>query len=458
MWGRLTSAGTARYKHAVSALGSTLGAFGLILVLARLRVPLTAAVLAGTILVGLLLGLGPVELAGTMGLGAVRPITIALAVVTALLLALSEAMRAGRQLEEIVSLARQVLRRPAVSMAALPALIGLVPMPGGALFSAPMVESAAGGGSVSPGRLSAVNYWFRHVWEHWWPLYPGVVLATQLTHSTLPSFAAFQLPLGLCMIASGVVIFAGSHGDLHVRGAAPAPGTWRRLLRATSSIWLIMIVWGIGTLALRLAFGPAPMQLPGRPPLTAGEQNLALAYKFAPITLGLAASLLWTARRNRLGLAGAKALLGSGSIYKLVLLVTAVMVFQHVLKEVGAAGEIARELKGMHVPLLVVVAALPFIAGMVTGLAIGFVGASFPIVVELVGAMPGGPALRPFAALAYACGHLGMMLSPLHLCHVLSNRYFKTPFAPVYRHILPAAGIMAALAAAYFVVLRLAMR
>ncbi|KKM12967.1 hypothetical protein LCGC14_1719560, partial [marine sediment metagenome] len=60
----------------------------------------------------------------------------------------------------------------------------------------------------------------------------------------------------------------------------------------------------------------------------------------------------------------------------------------------------------------------------------------------------------PYAVLAYASGHLGMMLSPLHLCHIVSNRFFDTPYGPVYRRIIPAGIIMAVLAGAYFAVLQ----
>ena len=114
---------------------------------------------------------------------------------------------------------------------------------------------------------------------------------------------------------------------------------------------------------------------------------------------------------------------------------------------------IGAELRGAGIPVVLVVAALPFVAGAVTGLAVGFVGASFPIVLGLVAAPEYGH-IRPYVALAYAFGHLGQMVSPMHLCHVVSNRYFKTSFAAVYRYLIPPAVFTAALAAAYFVLLK----
>jgi hypothetical protein len=425
------------------ALITMLGVFAFMLVLARVRVPLAGAVLVGTVAIGLLFGLSVEETVRTIAAGAVQPATLALIAITVLLLALSHAMQSGGQMKQIVSLARAMLRRPALAMAALPALIGLLPMPGGALFSAPMVESAAGDRRLPGALLSAINYWFRHIWEHWWPLYPGVILAMTLTDSRPDQFMLFQMPLGLSMALAGLLIFRGTHPDLHTAGPRAAGGTARRLLRATSSVWLLLLVWAAASTLVR-ATG-----VRGMPPAAR-----TVLEKYVPIALGLVVSLCWTAHLNRLGPAGLGRVFCQRSPYGLALLVLSVMVFRHMLGEAEAAPRIAAELTALKVPAGLVVVILPFVAGLVTGLAVGFVGTSFPIVLALVAAMPGEVGLRPYIALAYAFGHLGQMLSPLHLCHVVSNQYFKARFAGVYRHILPSAAVTAALAVAYFFLLR----
>jgi hypothetical protein len=432
---------------AASKLVATLAAFALILLLARLKLPLSLAILGGVLALGWLFGLGAWDVVAVSLAGAVQPITIGLCVAVVLLLSISEAMRQAGQLTEIVALAKAFLRRPAVTMAALPALIGLLPMPGGALFSAPMVEAAAGEASVGRDRLSAVNYWFRHIWEYWWPLYPGVILALTLTASDLGTFVLYQIPLGLFMATGGLVIFRGAAPDLHRRAPRPPPGQARRLLRVTSTIWVILLVWGVASVAV----AAGARLLPDEP---AGRQGMAIARKFVPLTVGLLVGLLWTMRMNRLGGRQVGRILTRPALGRMVVLVVSVMVFQHLIQHVEAAPRIAEELTGLRVPVILVVIVLPLIAGLVTGLAVGFVGTSFPIVLGLVAALPGEPSIRPYVALAYAFGHLGQMLSPLHVCHVVSNRYFKTGFAAVYPRILPAAAVTAVLAVSYFLLLR----
>jgi len=425
------------------ALLSIAGVFALILVLTRLKVPLAAAIIAGAAATGVLFGQSLPTIISTLAEGVVQPRTLGLVVITLLQLLLSHTLQSGGELQRIVELARGVLRRPAVAMAALPAVIGLLPMPGGALFSAPMVATAAGDTHVPPSTLSAINYWFRHIWEHWWPVYPGVVLAMTLTGRPFSVFAATQVPLGLIMTVCGLLIFRGTHPDLHASQPRPPRGTHRALVRHTAPVWLIVaLAIPAGMLLRWCGFS----RMPG------GSAELAL--NFGPVAFGLVVALAYAMRQCRQSLWEVAGYTLRRDVWPLLLLVISVMMFQHVLTRVQAAAAIAAELQQVHVPVVLVIVLLPFVAGAVTGLAVGFVGTSFPIVLPLITVVAGeGGALAPWIALAYAFGHLGQMLSPLHLCYVVSNKYFDTSFGSVYRHILlPAAGV-ALLTLAYIVLL-----
>lgn len=433
------------------ALLYTLGVFGLILVLARLRAPLSAAIAVGAVVIGALFGMGAGNIAGAVLTGVTRPETIALAVIIAVLIGLSEIMRASGQLERIVSLARAFLRRPAVAMAALPALIGLLPMPGGALFSAPMVGSAAGGTKVPEARLSAINYYFRHIWECWWPLYPGMILAVSVTKLDFLSFIRFQFPLSVIMVVCGLLILRKMHSDLHVAAPPPPSRTGRKLLKETSSIWIIVVIWGVVKLLLWAFVHCPPRPQPGEPALAGIDAVLAAVHGYVPIGTGMLVSLLWTIRLNRLGATAVRKAFSDKRVYTMALLVTSVMVFKHMLTRADATSQISVELADLNVPVIAVIAILPFIAGMVTGIGAGFVGTSFPIVMGLI---PKAEPIPAYIALAFFFGHMGQMLSPMHLCMILSNRHFKTSFGRVYRIITPPLILASVLVVGYFLVLR----
>lgn len=426
------------------ALVLTLASFLLILVLVRVRVPLALAILVGAVTAGFGFGLPLTRVAMGVVRGATQPLALGVDLAVVFLLAISQLMQSSGQMQRIVDLARSILRRPAVTMAALPALIGLLPMPGGALFSAPMVASAAGTARVDGDLLSALNYWFRHVWEHWWPLYPGVILAMTLTGTDLAAFVVSQMPLGVAMAAAGLWLFRGTRPELHVSSPRPPAGTWRALLHETSTIWAILLGWGLATLGLAVATRVGLVVVPPE-----------WLQRFGPLGVAMLVGLVATTRLNHLTAVDAVKALLRRSVLSLAGLVTAIMIYQYILADAGAAPRIAAEMAANHLPPLLVVVILPAIAGLITGVAFGFVGTSFPIVLGMLAAMPGAPAVRPYAVLAYACGHLGMMASPLHLCLVVSNRYFSSSYWPVYRRLIIPTLLLAVFVAGYFLLLRL---
>ncbi len=425
------------------ALLVTLGAFALILTLARLRAPLGLAILAGSAAAGLAFGMDALSLAEAAWAGGAAPQTLALAAITVLLLGLSILMRESGLLEEIVSLAHAALRRPVVTIMAMPALIGLLPMPGGAIFSAPMVEAAGGKTGLSNGRLSYINYWFRHIWEYFWPLYPGVILAMAMTNRNMFSWTALMIYGTVAMFLGGLLMLIRMNPGMQAQNAASPVGVKRKLLRATSSIWLILLIWFVAHIAAGLC-------LDNRPSKTLAGALL----QHGPLILGLLGSILFTLFDRRLAIAKLLKAFSQPVLYSTAGLVLAVLIFQHILEAVQAPQQIARELQNLSVPIALVAAILPFIAGFVTGIAVGFVGTSFPIVLNLAGGAESAGPMAAYIPLAYAFGHLGQMLSPIHICQIVSNRYFGTTYGPVYRYLLPSSLTTGALIVGYFLLLR----
>ena len=116
-----------------------------------------------------------------------------LPVVILLLLFFTEALDRTGRMERTVNALKNWLKSKRMLLAGLPALVGLLPMPAGALFSAPMVASVDSKEELDPQHKAAINYWFRHIWEYWWPLYPGVIIAM----SAFNMIPAWQFLLGL---------------------------------------------------------------------------------------------------------------------------------------------------------------------------------------------------------------------------------------------------------------------
>jgi hypothetical protein len=295
----------------------------------------------------------------------------------------------------------------------MPMLIGLLPMVGGAMFSAPMVREASQDLNISRERQTYVNYWFRHALETVFPLYPSLVLAAGLMGATVQDLTLSQWPLCLAMLAGG--LFFGLWG---LRAAAAPeggrPGRWETLGLLLNSIWPILLVLGLSiVLGLDLIV------------------SLLVTLAVLILIQRLGARRVWDlARRTPLGTAP---------------IILGAMIFRRVLESSQAIEAISGALAALGIPLAVIVFAVPLVAGMLTGLLVAALAIGFPIVFPLVGA---DVVSSGYGLLAYAGGYVGMMLSPMHLCLSLTRVYFKAEWGGIYRRLAPAALLLMAVAAA----------
>ncbi len=83
------------------------------------------------------------------------------------------------------------------------------------------------------------------------------------------------------------------------------------------------------------------------------------------------------------------------------------------------------ELSAAGISTYLLIMLIPLVCGISTGIAIGTVGAAFPIVISLIGPNPDFALLVSTTVLAYTFGHAGQLLSPVHVCILVSNEYFK---------------------------------
>jgi len=159
--------------------------------------------------------------------------------------------------------------------------------------------------------------------------------------------------------------------------------------------------------------------------------------------MALLAAIFQVCRKNRLPLARLIQVSANRELLKMVYMIFAILIFKEILEKSGAVGLISKELVWLNIPVFAITLALPFMIGMITGITVAFVGSTFPILIPLIHSLDPGASLVPYVMLAMTCGFAGVLLSPLHLCLILSNQYFNAEMKRVYRLLwLPCAGLM----------------
>jgi integral membrane protein (TIGR00529 family) len=370
-------------------------AFSLIVLLLRLRWNIGLVMLLAAVFLGALYRIGPLEQARIIFLSSIDPVTINLVSGLVLIMALENIIRKKGLLKRMMESVVNVARDRRIAMAVLPGVIGLLPSAGGAAFSAPMVQEAAADVDMKPEHKAFINYWFRHIWEYISPLYPGVVLASAVTRIPTDRFLLSQLPLPLAVVLVGAML-----GFRGIRTTA-VPGKRDREELKTLSVTLLPILMSI---VLVVVF-----RLP-----------LALAM----ITI-VAAMLLW----YRYSAREIKEMLRESISFNVIIMVAGIMAFKGMLDASGSIEALPVFFRQSGLPKVIILFTLPFLVGLLTGLTVGFVGATFPIVTALFGGHPDPSAVT----FAFASGFAGVMLSPAHLCLLLTLKYFRADTAGTYR-------------------------
>jgi len=345
-------------------------------------------------------------------------------------------MKDSGLMQEIVSSVRSRLSQK-WSMALLPAIIGFLPMPGGAIFSAPMVDGCDQPNRVDPQLKASINYWFRHIWEYWWPLYPGVLLAIKLTGLPMEKLIVLHLPLSLLAILAGYLFLLRRIPEDKLENKMSRV-SFRQLFTQ-----LLPLELGLFSLVFINSFLP----------------RLAKYSPFLPIILAVMVTQILLQYQRPLGFTSWRKNICSMQTTALALLVMLIMIYGAFINAALPDGtplmeKMRSEMGESGIPILFMIILIPFICGFTIGLAVGYVGASFPIVLSLLGSNPAPSELMATSLLAYAAGYIGLLLCPVHICLVVSCQYFQRGIAGSLKLIFyPCLMVMAGAMGIYFILI-----
>ena len=386
------------------------------MVLIYRKVSLGTSLVVGAIALGLWSRMMPWEIAISFAHTMVLPKTILLATVVSLILVLSHLMETTGQMKRLVSSFEGISNNVRINLTVFPALIGLLPMPGGAVFSAPMVEAMSKEHDISQADKALINYWFRHIWEYCWPLYPGVILALSLSGIGLGKYFLAMGPMTLLAVASGYLFILS---PLNVkRQPKSEDGAWLSLLNEMSPILIVVI--GAGIL--------------GETASVAAEKGIIPRLPMEiPLIVSLVAGVLWIVVKHKLTLDSIAQLFKKPALWSMVYLTIGVMLFAGILDSSHSVQQISQSLADGHVPVAVVAIVLPMIVGALTGICMAFVGATFPILYALLDASGLNHQIVAYTILAYCSGYAGLLASPIHACLALTQTYFCAEMPAIYR-------------------------
>jgi len=307
---------------------------------------------------------------------------------------LSELMKNSGDIDKFSENLQDVFMGSEIMIAFIPALIGLLPMPGGAMFTAPMVKEIGGKLNIKSSKLMIANYWFRHTMEFFWPMYPAIILLAAFAKRDVRQMFLYQFPFGILALGLGILFFISNRKLKFQKNGG-------KILKALYYIWPIIAI-----IVLIFLF-----KIEGY-----------LAVFIVAIVYGL------------LNVSVFKNSITKSLKYDILVLFFLVFFYKAFLEISSINSRVPEEISSIGVSPFLLVPILPFISGLLTGVTQASIGMSFSAIAGII-ALTKMPIVGYITA--YFFGVFGVLLSPLHLCLILTAEYYKVNFKTIYFSLLP---------------------
>lgn len=304
-------------------------------------------------------------------------------------------LRTGGVLDGMVRALHHLLRSPKLTLAIMPAFLGLLPSLGGARFSAPIVEGAAKNLGLTAEHKANINFWFRHIFEFSSPIIPGMLMACSIANipfSQLLRHLAWVTPLffaiGWFVLMRPLKLPAESKDG---GGFAEHKQDYIHLLLALAPVAVNFI--------------------------------LIVSFNFsAAAAMALVAVTLIFVLRFSNHVINIKQVFTGACDLKMLMNILCIFYFIQILTDTKVLYAIVSEFQKSPLPQPVIVAAVSFIIGVLTGMSQGHVAIVMPIIAAMA---PGDLTL---AGIAMVFGVAGQMLTPTHMCLIVTLDYFKADY------------------------------
>ncbi len=285
-----------------------------------------------------------------------------------------------------------------VALMVSPALFGLLPVAGGALMSAPIVDQIDP--ALDSNRKVAINVWYRHVLLLIYPLSSALLVA-----SVLSGISLYLIVLAL-LIPFILMVFVGYFTLL--KPVDKSKESTNRNLKQVFHNLIPLIIAPIIDFLGRLFF---PISFPELFVFIGLIISISIALKFA-----------------KMNVFNIKEISRKMKVWRFPLLIISMFLFLSIFLESG----VPEQISALNLPFALFIS-IGFILGFTTGRVQLPSSILIPIylVQNLVLSMP----IIDFVFLYFAI-YLGYLITPLHPCLAYNINYFKTNYIKSFKHIV----------------------
>ena len=337
--------------------------------------------------------------------------TIELAILMTLIFMLASLMQDTGAIAQLIQSLRSFFSKGG-TIALIPAIYGLMPVPGGALFSAPVVDEEGTKFKIDKSKKNFFNIWFRHIWFPVYPISYSIVVMADIVHVDIYALIQANLFSFIVMVMLGFILFKKILSDqqqktpIHSEIVSKQYRGFIFLLPPILPVFFSMLT--IVGIPQNIAF------------ITGILSAMGLLFFISDVS----SSQFFTYLKN-------------AATIKFVLVIVAIMIFREIFEASGINNAIFIIFEQLPVPPLVIIILIPFFLSMLTGYILSGITLSYVLIEPLFSLTSVN--LIGLASIFFMSAFVGYLISPLHLCNVLSSEYLKTDTTRMYHIFIPTA-------------------
>lgn len=388
----------------------------IIIVLLRFKIQIGVCMLTSGLFIWALRSASPISLLQAAYEMLILPRTYDIIFALYFVMCLEIELRLSGALTDMVKALRRMCSDVKILLAAMPAFLGLLPSVGGARFSAPIVQELSANLKLPPEHKAAINFWFRHLFEFSSPIIPGMIMACSIAEVTFGKFISHLCWVTVLAIAVGWLILIR---PIKIPAAQKISETAAEIRHERNG--LILALLPVASVFMVVVFGGLNA--------SAATGVVVAAWVFVLAAVG---------RR-----VGVKEIFLGAFDWKMTLNICCILYFIQLLSVTEVLGEIVAAFQASPLPVPVIIACVSLIIGVLTGMSQGHVAIVMPIVAAM------GTGDLNLAGVAMAFGVAGQMLTPTHVCLIVTVDYFKADLLATLKPVLLAEIFLLTIFSAY---------
>ena len=342
----------------------------------------------------------------------VDQLTVSIVLATFGIMLLSQLYKETRLINRMSESLSRIINNPKIVIGVLPAMLGLLPVAGGALMSAPLVDSEAEKLGLKPERKAYLNLWFRHTIFPVYPISQFLIITAALTGMTVTSIVLRQIPVVVVMVTVGYVVgfwkLPKSKCKDETDSRSDSGSNLKHFLVAFSPILATMVV-----------------------AVCLGSIGLGLSKVGFDVLIATVAGLLVLTAISKMTLPIFLKPFRSWGIYGITAAAYGAFLLRNTMDAAGISSIFKAFVAGGNIDIILLLVLIPMILAFMTGSPSGGMAAAISI---LAGALVFSP---KNASLIYMSSYLGYTMAPTHLCLAFTVDYFKTTLGKVYKYVIP---------------------